>query len=60
MAKEIYAIMVYVKGLDFKPTDRLVGLYGVCPNKEMAKEIATEKTFKSMNYSYVVKKTRLL
>lgn len=53
-----YAIVKVRKGLSGRATDDLLDVVGYSSTKEMAIQIADEKSKKSYNYVYLIKKVR--
>lgn len=59
MASEYgYAIVKVMKSLNGQPTSTLVDVVGIATTKDMAIQIANEKSKKSYNYVYLIKKVR--
>lgn len=53
-----YAIVKVRKGLDGRATSDLIDVVGIATTKDMAIQIADEKSKKSYNYVYLIKKVR--
>ena len=59
MASEYgYAIVKVRKGLSGRATDDLLDVVGIATTKDVAIQIADEKSKKSYNYVYLIKKVR--
>lgn len=59
MASEYgYVIVKVIKGFSGRATSDLVDVVGIATTKDMAIQIADEKSKKSYNYTYLIKKVR--
>ena len=53
-----YAIVKVMKSLNGQPTSTLVDVVGIATTKDSALKIAMEKSSKSYNYVYLIKKVK--